>query len=184
MRHIGGGYKRNYREMEYVKGPHSQEISGRIESIEHDPNRTGYIAGCVSGSRRVYKLVGGNSLPKIGDMLEVIRLGESPIGGSVYSVSLKAGTCGKLARARGAGCKIVKQEEKTTVIRLPSGEIKRLNRENTCVEGEVYGRAPERLGTAGAHRRLGVRPSVRGIAMNSCDHPNGGKTHSSKIKNK
>lgn len=173
-----------YREKEYQEGKHVIETSGRIESIEYDPNRTAYIAACTGYGRKYYKIVGGKSMPTIGTTMRVITLGSAPIGTSVYSVSQKVGQKGTIAVARGASCKIVKQEESTTVIRLPSSEIKRLNRENICTEGRVYGRPITRLGTAGAHRRLGVRPSVRGVAQNPSDHPNGGKTHSSKIKNK
>lgn len=191
VRHIGGGYKRKYRELEYRESTHVTELSGQITRLEYDPNRTAYIAACTDGKRNYYKIVGGQQplttsveQAVIGTELKVVTLGTVPVGGTVYNVSLKVGKGGQIARTRGAACKIVKQEESTTVVRLPSSEIKRLNNKNTCQEGEVYGRPQERLGTAGAHRRLGVRPRVRGVAMNPSDHPNGGKTHSGKIKNK
>lgn len=173
-----------YRVMEYQKGRHKIELSGTIERIEYDPNRTAYIAACISPRRRYYKIVGGNEMPKVGSELKVKELRAAAIGDSVYSVSTKEGKCGTIARAAGAACKIVKQEQTTTVIRLPSSQVIRLNNTNICTAGRVYGRPITRLGTAGANRRLGVRPSVRGVAMNPSDHPNGGKTHSSKIKNK
>ena len=172
-----------YRELEYRSGQHTIVRSGKIEEIEYDPNRTAYIASCTGYGRKYYKVLGGKTQPVVGATLKVQTLGEIAIGGQVYSVSTRAGARGTLAMARGASCKVVKQEATTTVIRLPSTEIKRLNNLNTCSEGAVYGRPPRRLGTAGAHRRLGVRPSVRGVAMNPSDHPNGGKTHSSKVKN-
>lgn len=184
VRHIGGGFKRMYREIEYREGTHVQELSGRITGIEYDPNRTAYLAACESHGREYYKILGGKEMPKVGSEIKVVTLGQVPVGVSVYNVAMRVGTTGQIALARGAACKIVKQEATTTVIRLPSSAIKRLSNKVTCMEGEVIGRARERLGTAGAHRRLGVRPSVRGVAMNPSDHPNGGKTHSCKIKNK
>jgi large subunit ribosomal protein L2 len=184
VRYRGGGFKRKYRELEYREGDHVQEISGKITGIEYDPNRTAYIAACTSNGRNYYKIAGGITKPTIGTELKVVTVGTVPVGGTIYNVSLRAGTPGQIARTRGASCKIVKQEEKTTVIRMPSAEIKRINNKNTCQEGEVYGEPQERRGTAGAHRREGVRPRVRGVAMNPSDHPNGGKTHSGKIKNR
>jgi len=185
VRHIGGGFKRLYRELEYQEGKHRRALSGRVIGIEYDPNRTAYLAACEKDGKKFYKIAGGvgGAAPELGSTLEVTTIGTAPIGGSVYNVSLRVGTPGQVARALGTSCKIVKQEENTTVIRLPSSEVKRISNKNTCQEGEVYGIPQGRLGTAGAHRRLGVRPSVRGVAMNPSDHPNGGKTHSSKIKN-
>jgi len=185
VRSIGGGFKRLYRELEYRDGNHIQERSGKISAIEFDPNRSAYIAACKGFGQTYYKLVGGISMPKVGDMLNVVNIGSAPVGSSVYNVSLRTGKSGQLARARGASCVVVKQEVETgtTVVRLPSSAIKRLNSKNTCSIGTVFGEAITKLGTAGAHRRLGVRPKVRGVAMNPIDHPNGGKSHTNKIKN-
>src|SRR3569623_1990608 len=168
-----------YREMEYREGTHVQQLSGKITAIEYDPNRTAYIAACTSKGREYYTILGGKekvSMPKLGSELKVVTIGQVPVGVSVYNVALRIGTIGQVAMARGEACKIVKQEATTTVIRLPSSAIKRLSNKVTCMEGEVIGKAQEKLGTDEAHRRLGVRQTVRGVAMNPSDHPNGGKT--------
>lgn len=185
VRCIGGGFKRLYRELEYRDGSHILERNGKITTIESDPNRTAYIAACEGFGKKFYKIVGGTSMPSVGDMLNVVTLGSVPVGSSVYNVSLRTGNGGQLAKARGASCVIVKQDvdTDTTVVRLPSSAIKRLSNKNTCSIGTVFGEAITRLGTAGANRRLGVRPKVRGVAMNPIDHPNGGKSHTNKIKN-
>jgi large subunit ribosomal protein L2 len=185
VRSIGGGFKRLYRELEFRDGNYIQERNGKITAIEFDPNRSAYIAACQGFGKTFYKIVGGLSMPKIGDTLNVVNLGSVSIGSPVYNVSLRAGKGGQLAKARGASCTVVKQEIETgtTVVRLPSSAIKRLSSKNTCSVGTVFGEAITRLGTAGAHRRLGVRPKVRGVAMNPIDHPNGGKSHTNKIKN-
>jgi large subunit ribosomal protein L2 len=149
-----------------------------------DPNRTGYLAVCKNEHGKIYKIAGGIGEPKPGMKIEVQTLGGVYVGDSIYNVSIKPGKIGQYARAAGASCKVLKQDEGgTTIIRLPSSEVKRLNSKNECQRGVVYGKAKERLGTAGANRRLGVRPRVQGVAMNPIDHPNGGKSPSSKVKN-
>jgi large subunit ribosomal protein L2 len=105
-----------------------------------------------------------------------VKIKEVGVGEEVYKVSVRKGEEGKIARAAGAGCKLIKQGEKDTIIRLPSGEIGGVNGENTCYIGKVEGRERGRKGKAGVNRRLGRRPSVRGVAMNAVDHPNGGNT--------
>ncbi|MBS0186386.1 MAG: hypothetical protein JSS34_08760 [Proteobacteria bacterium] len=188
VRHRGGGYKRAYRELEYREGQHVIHLNGQVTGIEYDPNRTAYLVACraqVGGiTRNYYEIAGGKTEPEIGKENTYTTLSTVAVGSSIYNVTLKPGKKSQIAKARGASCKIIKQEATTTVIRLPSSEIKRLNNKNLCQEGEVYGRPQEKLGTAGAHRRLGVRPRVRGVAMNPIDHPNGGRTHSLKVKNK
>lgn len=91
-------------------------------------------------------------------------------------MSQRPGQGGKIGRATGTNCLILKQEEKITVIRMPSSEVKRINNENTCILGKVASEERKRLGKAGASRRRGIRPTVKGVVMNAVDHPNGGKT--------
>lgn len=177
VRHRGGGHKRNYRVME------QEERTGIIRSIEYSPNRTGYIGKCeVYGGREVYKVIGEQEQRNqeleslIGTTLKVEKLKDMKVGTSVYNVAQRPGQRGKIGRASGVKCVIIKQEEKETVIRLPSKEIKSINNECTGTIGRVTVQEVERLGKAGAKRRLGIRPSVRGTAMNAVDHPNGGKT--------
>lgn len=177
VRHRGGGQKRLIREIEYREGGKKIEMGGVITRMEYDPNRTAYVGECTGYKRKVYKIIGGREgEEKIGREIRVVRLKEVGVGEEVYKVSVRKGEEGKLARAAGAGCKVIKQGEKDTVIRLPSGEIGGVNRENTCYVGKVEGEERGLKGKAGVNRRLGRRPSVRGVAMNPIDHPNGGKT--------
>ena len=177
VRHRGGGQKRLERVLEFEKGKHQIEMTGVVQRIEYDPNRTAYIAECEGYQRRIYKIIGGEEgKEQIGKEIKVIRLKEVAVGESVFKVSLRGGERGKIARAAGAGCKIIKQGEKGTIVRLPSGEVVEIRGEHTCYQGVVWGKEREKLGKAGVNRRLGVRPTVRGAAMNAIDHPNGGKT--------
>lgn len=177
VRHRGGGEKRLRREIEYREGGHKIEIGGKITRIEYDPNRTAYVGECEGYKRKVYKIIGGKEgEEKIGREIRVVRIKEVGVGEEVYKVSVRKGEEGKIARAAGAGCKVIKQGEKETIIRLPSGEIGGINKENTCYKGKVEGKERGEKGKAGVNRRLGRRPSVRGVAMNPVDHPNGGNT--------
>lgn len=179
VRHRGGGQKRLERVLEYERGEHKIEMTGVVQRIEYDPNRTAYVAECEGYERKIYKIIGGEEgriEPQIGKEIKVVKLKEVGVGESVYKVSLRGGEEGKIARAAGAGCKVIKQGEKETVVRLPSGEVVEIRGENTCYQGVVWGREQEKKGKAGVNRRLGIRPTVRGAAMNVVDHPNGGKT--------
>ncbi len=177
VRHRGGGHKRLVRELEYREGKHQVEMTGVVTRVAYDPNRTAYIGECTGYNRRVYKILGGEEGEESkGKEIKVYKMGEIGVGEEVYKVSLRAGEEGKVSRAAGARSKILKQGEKITIMRMPSGEIARVNAENTCYKGVVGSKERERKGKAGANRRLGRRPSVRGVAMNPIDHPNGGKT--------
>lgn len=178
VRHRGGGEKRLERILDYEKGKHKIEMTGVIRRIEYAPNLTAKVAECDGYKRKFYKIIGGEEgAMEVGKELRVVRLKDVSVGESVYKVSLRGGEEGKIARAAGAGCKIIKQGEKGTVMRLPSGEVVEIRKENTCYKGVVIGKERrEKMGKAGVNRRLGVRPTVRGAAMNAVDHPNGGKT--------
>lgn len=168
IRHRGGGHKRLYRTINHTA------ISGKILRIEYDPNRTAYLAECQNGTKTFYQILGENHL--IGQTLKVVKLHEVGIGEEVYNVSLRSGQIGKIGRASGTSCKILKQGDKTTVIRMPSQQVKEINNQNQCIIGTVKSKPIERLGKAGKNRWKGIRPRVKGRAMNPIDHPNGGKT--------
>jgi large subunit ribosomal protein L2 len=173
--------------MEYHDASGSRTVlGGVIERYEHDPFRTGSVALLTNGDKSFYSIVGSKTgvKPSIGTRIDIKLVGNMPVGSDIYKVTRKPGASNTYALARGASCKIIKQEDNTTLIRLPSKEIKRIYNRNTCVEGIVAGDPIVNLLTAGAMRRRGIRPRVRGVAMNCSDHPNGGKTHSSKVKNK
>lgn len=177
VRHRGGGHKRNYRVLE------QEERTGIVKSVEYTPNRTGYVGKCeVYGGREVYKIIGEQEQIQrekellIGTTLKVIKLKDLKVGTWVYNVAQRPGQRGKIGRASGVGCIVIKQEEKVTVLRMPSKEVKSINNESTGTIGRVAVHEVGQLGKAGKNRRLGIRPSVRGTAMNAVDHPNGGKT--------
>ena len=174
IRHRGGGHKRLYRHLEYSYNNYKYLLSGEIKRIEYDPNRTAFIAECLNGNKTFFKILGG--INNIGKKIHVVKLKHVGIGDEIFNVSLNAGQLGKIGRASGAKCKVLKQSEKYTVIRMPSHQIKVLNNENFCILGSVLSKPLKVLGKAGRNRWLGIRPSVRGVAMNPIDHPNGGKT--------
>lgn len=126
--------------LEYERGRHKIEVTGEITRIEYDPNRTAYIGECTSYGRKAYKIIGGPEGEvevREGREIKVIRVKDVRVGEKVYKVSQRGGEQGKIARAAGAGCKVIKQGEGKTVIRLPSGEVKEIGGENTCYEGVV-----------------------------------------------
>lgn len=187
VRHRGGGSKRMLRELEYVSGEHKIEVGGVVERLEYDPNRTAYVGVCRGqGGREVYKIIGGEEKGKsmIGKEIRAVRVKEVEVGGEIYKVSVREGQEGKIARAAGAKCKIIKIEGKDAVIRLPSGKVGKIKASNTCYRGEVKGEEQVRMTKAGTRRRLGERPRVRGVAMNAVDHPHGGKTPSGQATTK
>ena len=174
VRHRGGGQKRLIRELEYVEGKYKMETGGVVERIEYDPNRTGYVGECVGKYRTVYKIVGG----RIGEEIKGVQVKEVEVGGEIYKVGIRRGEEGKIARAAGAKCKVIKVEGKEAIIRMPSGKVGKIKAENMCYRGEVGGVEQKRMRNAGEMRREGKRPRVRGVAMNAVDHPHGGKTPS------
>lgn len=179
VRHRGGGHKRKLRELDYER-----EGKVVIERIEYDPNRTGYIGECGGyGGKKVRMIVGGEIDDRgierkelIGRELEVKRIKDVRVGGEVYAVGIREGERGKIGRAAGVKCIVIKQGEERTTIRLPSKEVKEVKNTNVCIKGRVYADRETKRGNAGTNRRLGIRPTVKGVAMNPIDHPNGGET--------
>jgi len=185
IRHRGGGHKRLYRPIEFSSSGFTTELTGIIKRIEYDPNRTAYLAECEGYNRRFYKLLGGINLNKnslIGKHINVIKLADAAIGDDIFNVAIRPGQLGKIGRASGTKCLVLKQTENKTVIRLPSQEVKSFNNNNLCSLGSIFSEPRLKLGKAGINRRFGIRPSVRGVAMNPIDHPNGGKTPSGQPK--
>jgi large subunit ribosomal protein L2 len=184
MRHHGGGHKRRYREIDFMRD--KTGVPGTVASIEYDPNRSSNIAliKYADGEKRYIispkglavgqKIVAGpqasievgNSLP-----LELI-----PVGITVHNVELTLGKGGQLARSAGASALIVAREGDYVVIRLPSGELRMVFKKCQATIGAVGNEEHmnERLGKAGRTRWLGIRPTVRGTVMNPVDHPHGG----------
>jgi len=183
-RHKGGGHKRRYRDIDFVFD--KRDVRARIESIEYDPNRSGYVALVVyaDGERR-YVLAPKTA--KVGDTFVVSEkaplkpgnrtvLKRIPVGTFVYNVEIKPGQGGKLVRSAGDYAEVVAVEGEYVNLKLPSSEVRKVLSSSMATIGEVSN--PEHrltsLGKAGRSRWLGIRPTVRGSAMNPVDHPYGG----------
>ena len=183
-RHKGGGHKRHYRLIDFKRNKFN--IPGRIETIEYDPNRTSFIALVVysDGERRYMiaprglkvgdNVIAGEDAPiKSGNALPMRSI---PVGTTVHCVELKPGKGAQLARSAGASVQILARDGNYVTIRLRSGEMRKVLADCMATIGEV-GHEEHSLGTygkAGAKRWKGVRPTVRGVAMNPVDHPMGG----------
>ncbi len=183
-RHRGGGHKQRYRVVDFKRN--KDNVSGRVERIEYDPNRTAHIALVlyIDGERRYIlapknikvgdPIISGDAVPiKAGNCLPLRNI---PLGTLVHAVEIRPGKGAQMARAAGAGAQIVAREGLHVTFRLCSGEIRKVLAECRATVGEVsnveHGLC--KLGKAGAMRWRGVRPTVRGVAMNPVDHPHGG----------
>ncbi|MEK8022326.1 MAG: 50S ribosomal protein L2 [Candidatus Hydrogenedentota bacterium] len=184
MRRIGGGHKRLYREIDFLRD--KDGIPGRVEHIEYDPNRSARIALVLyaDGERRY--IVAPKEL-NVGDAVQSgptapIRTGNSiplsmiPIGTVVHNVELVRGRGAALARAAGTSAQIAAREAGFATLRLPSGELRKIHDVCRATIGAVGNEEHENLsiGKAGRSRWLGIRPNVRGVVMNPVDHPHGG----------
>ncbi|MDT7883527.1 MAG: 50S ribosomal protein L2 [Thermoflexus sp.] len=185
VRHRGGGHKRLYRIIDF-KRRDKEGIPAKVISIEYDPNRTARIAllQYADGEKRYILAPLGL---QVGDVVmsgpqAEIRVGNAmplaniPVGTLVHNVELYPGHGGQLARAAGAAAQLLGKEEGYAILRLPSGEIRKVRLECYATIGQVGNleHANIRLGKAGRKRWLGIRPTVRGSAMSPRDHPHGG----------
>lgn len=183
-RHQGGGHKQHYRVIDFKRD--KLDIVGKVERIEYDPNRTAHIALVVykDGERRYiiapkgvqagYELVSSEFAPiKTGNCLPIRNI---PVGSQIHCVELKPGKGAQLSRSAGASVQLVAKEGTYATIRLRSGEMRKVLADCKAVIGEVSNAEHNlaSLGKAGASRWRGVRPTVRGVAMNPVDHPHGG----------
>ncbi len=184
MRYLGGGHKRKYRVIDFVRD--KDGIPGKVDSIQYDPNRTSRIALLVyaDGEKRYILapnglkvgqtlLSGKGSSPEIGNTL---YLADIPLGTVVHNIELQPKRGGVMVRSAGAYAQLVSREGKYVTIKLPSGEIRKVLVQCKATIGSVSNsdHALERSGKAGRSRWLGRRPRVRGVAMNPVDHPMGG----------
>ena len=183
-RHKGGGHKRLYRKIDFKRNKHN--IQGVVGSIEYDPNRSSNIAliHYADGDKRYILhpegLQLGNSI--IAGLLatcsigNALPLGRIPLGTDVHNVELIPGKGGQVARSAGASAKVLAKENNFVILRLSSKEIRLFKKECYATVG-IIGNADYyniTLGKAGRSRWLGIRPTVRGSAMNPIDHPHGG----------
>lgn len=184
MRHIGGGHKQKYRIIDFKRNKF--DISGKVERLEYDPNRTAYIALIVyaDGERRYIvapqklavgdTVMSGKEAPiKPGNCLAIRDI---PVGTTICCVELKPGKGAQLARSAGTSVQLVAREGGYATIRLRSGEMRKVLIDCRACIGEVSNpqHSLRSLGKAGAKRWRGIRPHVRGVAMNPVDHPMGG----------
>ncbi|WP_173917954.1 50S ribosomal protein L2 [Halobacillus sp. Marseille-Q1614] len=184
VRHQGGGHKRQYRIIDFKRD--KDGIPGRVATIEYDPNRSANIAliNYVDGEKRYILApkglkVGNEILSGQGADIKTgnaLQLKDIPVGTIVHNVELKPGRGGQLARSAGASAQILGREEKYTLVRLTSGEVRLVLSTCRATIGQVGNIEHEliSIGKAGRSRWKGKRPTVRGSVMNPSDHPHGG----------
>ncbi|NVK43250.1 MAG: 50S ribosomal protein L2 [Oceanospirillaceae bacterium] len=183
-RHIGGGHKAHYRLVDFRRN--KDGIQATVERLEYDPNRSAHIAllKYADGERRyiiapkglkagAVVVSGVNSDIKVGNTLPLRNI---PVGSTIHCIELKPGKGAQLARSAGTSAQLVAREGAYATLRLRSGEMRKVLVECRATLGEVGNseHSLRQLGKAGAKRWRGVRPTVRGVAMNPVDHPHGG----------
>ncbi len=183
-RHQGGGHKRHYRVVDFRRN--KDGIAARVERLEYDPNRSANIALVLyaDGERRYIiapkgvekgdELMSGADAPiRAGNTLPIRNI---PVGSTIHCVEMRPGKGAQLARSAGAGVQLVAREGSYAQLRLRSGEVRRVHVDCRATIGEVGNSEHNlrKLGKAGAKRWRGIRPTVRGVAMNPVDHPHGG----------
>jgi large subunit ribosomal protein L2 len=183
-RHVGGGHKQHYRMVDFKRN--KDGIPATVERIEYDPNRTAHIAlVCYADGERRYIIApkgvssgdkiesGEASAIKPGNTLPIRNI---PVGSTVHCVELKPGKGAQIARSAGTSVQLVAREGTYAKLRLRSGEMRKVLSDCRATIGEVSNgeHSLRSLGKAGASRWRGVRPTVRGVAMNPVDHPHGG----------
>jgi large subunit ribosomal protein L2 len=183
-RHIGGGHKQRYRIIDFKRN--KDGISAVVEHLEYDPNRTAHIAllKYSDGERRYIiapKGIAVGSVVRSGDDAGIkpgncLPLRNIPVGSIVHCVEMKPSKGAQIARSAGTSAQYVARDGSYVTLRLRSGEMRKVLAECRAVIGEVGNgeHSLRSLGKAGASRWRGVRPTVRGVAMNPVDHPHGG----------
>jgi large subunit ribosomal protein L2 len=183
-RHQGGGHKQRYRIIDFKRN--KDGIQGVVERLEYDPNRTANIAliKYLDGERRYIiapkglrvgdSIMSGEDAPfNVGNCMPMRNI---PLGSTIHCVEMKLNKGAQIARSAGSSAQLVARDGEYATLRLRSGEMRKLRSECRAVVGEVGNseHALCKLGKAGATRWRGVRPTVRGVAMNPVDHPHGG----------
>jgi len=184
VRHRGRGHKRLYRVIDFRRD--KLGVPARVATIEYDPNRSAFIAllSYLDGEKRYILAPHGLQVGQtvmagpeadilVGNALPIQNI---PIGTTIHNIELRPGKGGQLVRSAGGAAQLLAKEEDYAQVRLPSGEIRRINVNCMATIGQVSNLDHENvsLGKAGRNRWLGFRPTVRGTAMNPVDHPHGG----------
>ena len=183
-RHKGGGHKKQYRRIDFKRL--KDGIKAKVETIEYDPNRSSHIALILYEDGERKYIIAPEGL-KLGEVIESgskapikngnsLKLGDIPLGTTVSCIEIFPGKGAQIARSAGTSAQILAIEGRYTTLRLKSGEVRRILSDCRAMIGPISN--PEHsltsIGKAGAKRWLGVRPTVRGVAMNPVDHPHGG----------
>ncbi|KAK3596087.1 hypothetical protein CHS0354_027357 [Potamilus streckersoni] len=183
-RHMGGGHKRRYRIVDFKRDNFG--VEGLVKTVEYDPNRNARICLvffpngdkryilCPNGLTVGAKVVSGENAPiAVGNALPLKNI---PVGSVIHNVEMKSGKGGQLARAAGASIILMAKEGDYAQLKMKSGEIRTVRVECLATIGEVGNGEQSliKIGKAGRKRWMGIRPTVRGIAMNPVDHPHGG----------
>ena len=183
-RHMGGGHKQHYRKIDFRRN--KDGIAAKVETIEYDPNRSAHIALlCYADGERRYiiapkgiaagaQLMSGSEAPiKAGNCLPLRNI---PVGSTVHCIEMQPGKGAQMARTAGASVQLLAREGSYAQLRLRSGEVRKVHVDCRATIGEVGNEEHqlESIGKAGRVRWTGVRPTVRGVAMNPVDHPHGG----------
>ena len=184
VRHRGGGHKQRYRIIDFKRGKYG--VSAKVSSIEYDPNRTARIAllTYADGEKRYIlapvglnvgdKVMSGPEADiRVGNALPILRI---PLGTQVHNIELEPGKGGQLVRAAGTSAQVVAKEGAYAQIRMPSGEVRLVSQNCLATIGQVgnVDHSNITVGKAGRKRWLGIRPTVRGSAMDPNSHPHGG----------
>ncbi len=184
MRYIGGGHKQKYRLVDFKRD--KKGVPAVVASIEYDPNRTAFIAllNYVDGEKRYIiapqglqvgtSVLSGDAVaPEIGNALQMKSI---PLGTNVHNIEMQPGQGGKLVRSAGSSAQLTNKEESYAVLKMPSGELRKILINCYATVGVVSNsdHSLQSMGKAGRNRWRGIRPRVRGVAMNPVDHPMGG----------
>lgn len=184
MRYIGGGHKQMYRKIDFKRN--KKDIPATVATIEYDPNRTAFIAllHYADGEKRYIiapqglevgmKVLSGDSVaPELGNALPMKNM---PLGTMIHNIELQPGQGGILARSAGTSAQLNAKEEKYAVLKMPSGELRKVLINCFATVGTVSNsdHGLESVGKAGRNRWKGIKPRNRGVAMNPVDHPMGG----------
>jgi large subunit ribosomal protein L2 len=184
MRYMGGGHKKMYRLVDFKRDKKS--VPGIVATIEYDPYRTAFIAllHYSDGEKRYIiapqglqvgttVLSGDSVVPEVGNALQLKNI---PLGTNVHNIEMQPGQGGKLVRSAGASAQLTNKEDKYAVLKMPSGELRKILINCYATVGVVSNsdHSLQSMGKAGRNRWRGIRPRTRGVAMNPVDHPMGG----------
>ena len=184
VRHRGGGNKRKYRVIDFRRN--KLEMPAVVQRIEYDPNRSAFIALVKYEDGELRYILAPVGL-KVGDTVvssaeadikpgNCLPIANIPLGTLIHNIELKPGRGGQMVRSAGTAAQVMAKEGTHAQVRLPSGEVRKVAMNARATIGQVGNtdHSNVRIGKAGRSRHLGIRPTVRGVVMNPCDHPHGG----------